>query len=224
MEDLKMLKKNLMNCVQSQMMNPEQVDTKELGEVIDMIKDLSETMYYCSIAEAMEESKTEKELMEKFSRQNSHMYYPPYREQPMYYGGGNGSSSNGNSSNGNNGGSNYYDGGSMYARGGRENAMGGRRGFDEGHMYYEGNMMPIPYYEGTYPSEIRDIREGRSGMTRRNYMESKELNHGKEKKMKELEEYMKELSEDIIEMIDDASPEEKQILSQKLSTLASKVQ
>ena len=200
MEDLKLLKKNLMNCVQSQMMNPEQADTKELGEVIDMIKDLSETMYYCSISEAMEESKKEKEMMAKFGRQQP-MYYPPYVEQPM-----------------------YYNGASMYARGSRGGSIGGRRGFDEGHMYYEGNMMPIPYYEGTYPSEIRDIREGRSGMTRRNYMESKELNHGKEKKMQELEEYMKELSEDITEMIDGSSPEEKQILSQKLSTLANKVQ
>jgi hypothetical protein len=31
------------------------VDTKELGEVIDMIKDLAETMYYCEIYKQMEE-------------------------------------------------------------------------------------------------------------------------------------------------------------------------
>ena len=55
-------------------------------------------------------------------------------------------------------------------------------------------------------------------------MESKELGHGKEKQMKELEEYIKELSEDITEMVEGASPEERQMLSQKLSTLASKVQ
>ena len=31
-------------------------DTKELGgEVVDMIKDLAKTMYYCTITEAMEE-------------------------------------------------------------------------------------------------------------------------------------------------------------------------
>ena len=105
----------------------------------------------------------------------------------------------------------------MYAR-------GGRRGLDNGQMYYEGNMMPIPYYEGTYPSEIRDFREGRSGMMRRTYMESKELHQGKEKKIQELEDYVRELGEDITEMIQDASPEEKQILAQKLSTLADKVQ
>lgn len=231
MEDLKMLKKNLMTCVQSQMMNPQEADTKELGEVIDMIKDLSETMYYCSVAEAMEESKKEKELMGKMPRHYyMPMYYPPYRE-PMYYDGGSGNSGgnssggSSSSSGGNSGGSSYYDGGSMYARGGRGNGRsGGRRGYDEGQIYYESGMSPIPFYEGNYPTEIRDFREGRSGMTRRNYMESKELGHGKEKKMKELEEYMKELSEDITEMVEGASPEEKQILSQKLSTLAEKVQ
>lgn len=219
MEDLKILKKQLMSCVQSQMMNPQETNTEELGEVVDMIKDLSETMYYCSIVEAMEKSEKEKEFMGKMPRHYyMPMYYPPYKE-PMYYGDGSSNSS------GNGNGSNYYDGGSMYARGGRENGrMGGRRGYDDGHIYYEGGMNPIPFYEGNYPAEIRDFREGRSGMTRRNYMESKELGHGKEKQMKELEEYMKELSEDITEMVEGASPEERQMLSQKLSTLASKVQ
>lgn len=198
MEELKMLKKQLMSCVQSQMMNPQEANTEELGEVVDMIKDLSETMYYCSIVEAMEKNEEEKEFMEKISK----------RSMPMYYDGGNNSS---------------------YARGvsdsGRENGRrGGRRGYDEGQIYYESGINPIPMYESTYPIEIRDFREGKSGMIRRNYMESKELGHGKEKKMKELEEYIKELSEDITEMIEGASPEEKQILSQKLSTLASKVQ
>ena len=225
MEELERIKEQLITCVQSQMMNLQDVDAKELGEVIDMIKDLSETAYYCSIAEAMEDSKEEKELMAKMPRYYSMpMYYPPYKEN-MYYDGGNNGSGSGNSSNSGNsggntsssGGSRSYDGRYMYAR-------GERRGFDNGQMYYEGNMMPIPYYEGTYPSEIRDFREGRSGMMRRTYMESKELHQGKEKKIQELEDYVRELGEDITEMIQDASPEEKQILAQKLSTLADKVQ
>ena len=37
--------------------------------------------------------------------------------------------------------------------------------------------------------EIRDIREGRSGVRRRFYMEAKEEHHGTPAKMKELEEY-----------------------------------
>ena len=55
-------------------------------------------------------------------------------------------------------------------------------------------------------------------------MESKELHHDKSKQMQELDKYMKELTDDILEMINDATPEEKQMLSQKLRTLASKVQ
>ena len=71
--------------------------------------------------------------------------------------------------------------------------------------------------------EIRDAREGRSGVRRRFYMETKEENHGTPAKMKELEEYLKELAEDVTEMIDGASPEEKAILQQKLVSLANKV-
>lgn len=36
----------LISMVECQMANPEQVNTGELGEVIDMIKDISETKYY----------------------------------------------------------------------------------------------------------------------------------------------------------------------------------
>ena len=75
MEDLKILKKNLISCVQSQMMNPQEANTEELGEVVDMIKDLSETMYYCSIVDAMEKSEKEKELMEKM---NGIKQYPKF--------------------------------------------------------------------------------------------------------------------------------------------------
>jgi hypothetical protein len=34
-------------------------NAKELGEVVDMIKDLEEAMYYCSIIKAMEKSEEE---------------------------------------------------------------------------------------------------------------------------------------------------------------------
>lgn len=45
----------------------------------------------------------------------------------------------------------------------------------------------------------------------------------KTQQMKELENYMQELSTDITEMIQDASPEEKLMLQQKISTLATKI-
>jgi len=40
-EELKSMKTQLMSCVQGQIGNLKNVDTKELGEAIDMIKDLS---------------------------------------------------------------------------------------------------------------------------------------------------------------------------------------
>ena len=48
-------------------------------------------------------------------------------------------------------------------------------------------------------------------------------NQDKEMQMKELEKYMQELTHDITEMVSDASPEEKAMLQQKISILASKI-
>ena len=41
--------------------------------------------------------------------------------------------------------------------------------------------------------------------------------------MKELEKYVQELAQDMIEMIEGSSPEEKQYLSKKVSALATKI-
>lgn len=196
MERLKAMKERLMSCVEGQLNDLHNVDAEELGEVVDMIKDLEETIYYCTVVEAMEEKEKEP------SREM--MYYPV-----MYYNG------DGNNSGGN-------------------NARGNGRGYSDGRYYYPMKEWE-PYYYGdaysrgmrdynnVYPKELRDYREGRSGSSRRMYMESKEMHEGKEKQMAELEKYMQELSGDIMEMINDATPEEKQILSQKMSTLAEKI-
>lgn len=196
MERLKAMKERLMSCVEGQLNDLHNVDAEELGEVVDMIKDLEETIYYCTVVEAMEEKEKEP------SREM--MYYPV-----MYYNG------DGNNSGGN-------------------NARGNGRGYSDGRYYYPMREWE-PYYYGdaysrgmrdynnVYPRELRDYREGRSGSSRRMYMESKEMHEGKEKQMAELEKYMQELSGDIMEMINDATPEEKQILSQKMSTLAEKI-
>ena len=53
MEMLKSMKETLMACAQGQMGHLDTVDAKELGEVIDMIKDIEEAIYYCTITEAM---------------------------------------------------------------------------------------------------------------------------------------------------------------------------
>ena len=49
MERLKHMKETLMSCVQGQLGDLSSVDAKELGEAVDMIKDLSEAIYYCTI-------------------------------------------------------------------------------------------------------------------------------------------------------------------------------
>lgn len=52
-EELKRMKNCLITQAQSQMNNLSMVNTREMGEVIDMIKDLEESIYYCTIVEAM---------------------------------------------------------------------------------------------------------------------------------------------------------------------------
>ena len=55
-----MMKHNLTSFIQGQMGSLEKVNAKELGEAVDMIKDLSEAIYYCTITEAMEKSAEDK--------------------------------------------------------------------------------------------------------------------------------------------------------------------
>lgn len=70
MEQLKLMKQQIMSAVQGQLGHIDTADTKELGEAIDMIKDIAEAEYYCSIVKAMEEKEHEPQHM---------MYYPaPY--------------------------------------------------------------------------------------------------------------------------------------------------
>ena len=78
MEQLKNMKENLVSIIQAQMGNLQDTDTKELGEAIDMVKDLSEAIYYCSIVKAMEEKEEENKYMSKTQT-----------NYPMYYNGGN---------------------------------------------------------------------------------------------------------------------------------------
>lgn len=104
----------------------------------------------------------------------------------------------------------YADGMNGSSIGGSSSSMsnGGSRGYSQG-----GN---------------RDSREGRSGQSRRSYMESKEMHkdnspESKQHKMKELETYMKDLSEDVTEMIGDMSQEEKTMLKNKMQVLMQKI-
>ena len=118
----------------------EEVCTKELGEVIDMIKDLKEAIYYEAVTKAMEGDswKTEK--------------------------------------------SDHHPNG-----------------------------------------DSRSEHEGKSPLSRKMYLEAKHMNKDKATQLRELEKYMQELSQDVVDMIADASPEEKQYLEKKITALASKV-
>lgn len=55
-------------------------------------------------------------------------------------------------------------------------------------------------------------------------MESKSSGQDKSKTIKELEGYMQDLTSDMIEMLDKATPEEKSVVQKKINTLAAKVQ
>lgn len=199
MHRLKHMKEALVAQVENQMSNLSEVDTHELGEVIDMIKDLEEAIYYCSITKAMEEKEEEKKV--------EHHYYTTYIPERdidrdewgrMYY-------------------PRMRDSQGRYLPEGRDGTRdgGGRRDYVE---------FPALYHEREIPIGLRDEREGRSPITRRMYMESKELHKDKTTKLKELEQYMKELSEDIVEMISDATPEERQLLEKKVAALSTKIQ
>lgn len=200
MHRLKHMKEALVAQVENQMSNLSEVDTHELGEVIDMIKDLEEAIYYCSITKAMEEKEEEKKV--------EHHYYTTYIPERdidrdewgrMYY-------------------PRMRDSQGRYLP---ESRDGTRDGGSRHRNYVE---FPEPYYEREIPIGLRDEREGRSPITRRMYMESKELHKDKTTKLKELEQYMKELSEDIVEMISDATPEERQLLEKKVAALSTKIQ
>lgn len=161
MKRLESMKEQLISCVEGQIANLQDVDAHELGEAIDMIKDLEEAMYYCSIVKAMEEKGEEENA--------SRMYY------------------------------------------------------SERYPWYFDREIKRDRKEREYPTEMRDYREGSSPIQRKYYMESKELHHDKTMQMHELEKYMQELSKDITEMIQDASPEETTLLKQKLATLVEKI-
>lgn len=189
MEHLKCMKDKLISCIESQIEgNLEYANTQELGEAVDMVKDLSEAIYYCTITEAMDEKGG---YRDGGHHKSTHYYedsrykkYPDDYYPPIY----------------------YYEGGD-------------RRGIESN--YYDDTSTRYMSRERSYPM-LPDRSGDRSSMTRRRYMDGKSRND-KQMQMKELEQYTQELAADLTDMIQDASPEEKQLLQQKISLLASKI-
>ena len=222
-EKLKWMKDSLICVVENQLCNLGEVDTEELGDAIDMIKDLEEAIYYCTVTEAMNKQGHEMSMeMKKGDHQqkpeDDRMYYSGgypamyadngrrRRADGTFYaeGGQNYMFADGGGQSSASGGQNYmYAGGQNYADSGGTNSSNGRN-------YYDDPMW-------------RDEREGRSPMSRKMYMEAKHMNKDKATQLRELEKYMQELSSDMTEMMSDASPEEKQYLEKKITALASKI-
>ena len=149
-ERLDWIKETLICAVEGQLGDITDVDAKELGEVIDMIKDIEEAIYYCTVTEAMEGK--------------------------------------------------------------------GYSGWEPKHETHHSETSKTHM-----EPEEWDQREGKSHKNRKMYMEAKETHQDKVTQMRELEKYMQELSQEIVDMINDASTEEKQYLEKKLTTLATKV-
>lgn len=184
-----------------------QVDAKELGEVADIAKDMAELMKYCAeaeyyekVTEAMDEASPEEKMhyMDKYIPEYDQRYYTPMR----------------------------------YAQ---------RRDSRGRYMYNDG-MYPIEEYKSDkmwygntngsnnpmhmnddMNSAMRDMREGRSGMVRKTYMDLKNSGADKNAKIEEIKRYAGELIEDMNEMLEDATPEERSTIKTKLTAFVSKL-
>jgi hypothetical protein len=202
----------LAECAEKQFNNGiESVDTAEMGQVTDMLKDLAEAMYYRTLTKAMDDSDPE-EIMEMFERygDGGRRYYDHYR----YADGRFAPKGRGTYRRGYDEPPYYHMTPEMYRN------MENYRDMDrrDGRMYYS---------EPSMNSGVHT--ESRYDIAKRNYTESKELHRGntpedKEQKMKELEKYLREIGSDIAELISDASTEEKNLLKNRMQVIMQKIQ
>ena len=161
------------------------------------------------------------------------MYMYPDRDMDrwdkdrMYYAGQNGgSSSNGSSSN---------SSGNMSNSSGSNSNSSSMRSYEDGRSrgYEDGNRDGYErgYSEGERRGRSmnqRDSREGRSGQSRRSYIETKEMNtsntpESKQEKMRKLEEYTAELKNDVSQMMENSTNEEKTLLKNRLTNMAASI-
>ena len=195
----------------------ENIDTKEMGEVAEIIKELSEAEYYAKISKAMDEA----EYGENYD------YMGAYDHERKGYRG------------------QLRDSRGRYmSRRGYESRMMPEMDYDEmermrdydresGKMYYGGSgsmggsQESRRNYNGSNYSSGNQ-QTSRSENARRGYEESKMMQDGspesKKKAMESLENYMKELGEDMSELIGKMDSNEKSMLRNKLQMLAQRVQ
>lgn len=205
----------------------ENVDTKEMGDVADIIKDLAEAEYYAKISKAMDEAEygEDYDYMGAYDeherkgyrgqRRDSRGRYmsrrgyesrvmPEMRWDDMEY---------------------ERDMDRPYGRmgySGSNTTSGSSMGANSNMGYSDGNG-------GQYSSRMqRDgMNESRSESARRGYEESKMMQDGspesKKKAMESLESYLKELSEDMTDLVSKMDANEKSMVKNKLQVLAQKV-
>lgn len=182
----------------------ENIDTKEMGEVAEIIKELSEAEYYAKISKAMDEA----EYGEDYDYMGAYDERKGYRDQPR------------------------DSRGRYMRRRGRmgyiEPMMYDERreaDYMDGKMYYDGSASTDG---GQMASRMqRDGEsESRYDRARRGYEEAKNMNDnsadGKRKSMENLESYMKELSEDMTQFVGKMDANEKAMVKSKLQNLITK--
>lgn len=185
----------------------ENVDTCEMGQVVDMIKDLNEAEYKAVIVKAMKKAEEEKEeydkvllreLKEEYGEDAGRRFYDHYR---------------------------YSDG--RFAPKGH----GTYRGYSEPNYHMTPEMyrdMDRDTHSRMYYTET-GMNESGYDRAKRNYTETKEMHRSntpedKKAKMQELEKYAKSLTEDVVDMVSDMSDEEKNLLRTKMQILMQKIQ
>lgn len=174
MEELRDIEKCLISQIQGQLGNLEKVNTKEMGEVIDMIKDLEKAIYYCSITEAMEKSAEAKEHNMNVN------YYMEGDMGRMYYDGQSRNSDGTYTSNNNN--NKYYVPYMEYAPymmrddKWRNEHFGDRSGMSR-RMYMEGKMYHGDDQQSMKELEhyITDLGEDLTDMVKESTMEERQV-------------------------------------------------
>lgn len=163
------------------------LDTCEFGMVIDILKDLSEALYYRSVTKAMDSLEAEDVTSVR-------RYSVPYWHRELEHN--------------------------------RDMDL------DYDRMYFSSSMPSAPriqkanakHYFDDAEEYMRDSREGKAGLSRKNYVETKTLHpNDSQKKLDNLDRYMKDLAEDVVTLYEDGTNEEKTMVKAKLQTLLQKM-
>ena len=203
--------------------NIEGADLEEFGKWTDIMKDIVCYDKDKKIIEAMDEAEDSEEAMKYIEMYENYPERKGYRGQPR-------------------------DSRGRYMRRGYDEMMGYMpemyRDMDRdsmGRMYYtsanrsqgsqgqsnggssmgSSNSSSMGYSDGM----MRDNREGRSGQSRKGYVETKEMHKGnseedKMAKKRELDKWMNDIGSDVKELVHDMTPEEKTMAKTKLTNLA----